>query len=71
MASQQPVQGFGGMSNDNNTPELALEASRRALADTGIAVGDGSGSPESQRAQIQLTALPRYDASPLYVFREP
>ncbi len=59
------------LSNDNNTPELALEASRRALADTGIAVGDGSGSPESQRAQIQLTALPRYDASPLYVFREP
>lgn len=59
------------LSNDNNTPELALASARHALEQAGATVGDGSGNLSSRNADVQLMALPRYDASPLIVFREP
>ncbi|MDE7126120.1 MAG: MBL fold metallo-hydrolase, partial [Muribaculaceae bacterium] len=58
------------LSHDNNTPELALAESRKALENAGISVGDASGSIEARKAQVQLYALPRFDSSTLFVFRE-
>lgn len=57
------------LSQDNNRPEIALQAVGDALRACGAKVGDGSGSVESRRAQVRVSALPRYDASPLYVHR--
>lgn len=55
------------LSNENNRPDIALSVSRNALIQKGIAVGDGSGSLQSMAAQVQLSALPRYSSSPLYI----
>jgi phosphoribosyl 1,2-cyclic phosphodiesterase len=58
------------LSNDNNTPEIAVAASRQALLDAGAAsVGDGSLSLDSRQAPVQLVALPRFDPSPMYIIR--
>lgn len=57
------------LSEDNNTPQLALEAVRTALVGAGVSVGDGTGSAEALKADVQLTALPRFDSSPLYILR--
>ena len=58
------------LSHDNNTPEIALDTVRRALAGAGItAIGDASSSFEAERCQLQLAALPRYAASPFYTLR--
>lgn len=57
------------LSEDNNRPEIAIEAVRRALTARGITVGDASGSSEALKAQVQLAVLPRYDSSPLYIHR--
>ena len=57
------------LSDDNNTPDTALTAMRTAIEGCGHTVGDASGSPTALACSVQLTALPRYDASPLYVFR--
>ncbi|MDY2917355.1 MAG: MBL fold metallo-hydrolase [Muribaculaceae bacterium] len=57
------------LSEENNTPDTALRAVRRALEQAGLTVGDATGSPVSRSADIQLAALPRYTPSPLHVFR--
>lgn len=57
------------LSRDNNTPALALHAVESALAATGAMVGDGSGSPYSRQAHVQLTALPRFDSTGMIVLR--
>lgn len=57
------------LSDDNNRPDLALATVRHALEAKGIKVGDGSGSVEDRNANVHLSALPRYDASPLYIHR--
>lgn len=58
------------LSKDNNTPEIALSAVSEALHRAGIErIGDGSGSLESRSCQLQLVALPRYDASRLFTLR--
>ncbi len=50
------------LSADNNTPELALAASRQALMEAGApGIGDGSSSIEARRHSLQLVVLPRYD----------
>lgn len=54
------------LSNDNNKPEIAIEAVRSALARKGLKVGDTSGSIETRDADIQLYALPRFDPSPFF-----
>ena len=48
------------LSKDNNTPEKALCAVRKALEERGITVGDGSGSLQDRAAQLSLMALPRF-----------
>lgn len=57
------------LSDDNNRPEIALATVRQALEAKGIKVGDGSGSVEDRSADVHLSALPRYDSSPLYIHR--
>ncbi len=56
------------LSLDNNTPELALHSVEGALLASGKvgSTGDASGTPESLSADVQLVALPRYVASPMY-----
>ena len=58
------------LSNDNNTPDIALSTMRAAIEGAGLTVGDASGSPVALAASVQLMALPRYDASPLFTFRK-
>lgn len=58
------------LSEDNNTPEKALECLRRTLEQNGISVGDAAGSPMAQEAQIRITALPRFTSSYLFVLRK-
>lgn len=56
------------LSHENNTPEAALTTVCGALHDAGVEyIGDGSNSIESREAQVQVVALPRFDASPLYI----
>lgn len=57
------------LSKDNNTPELALHAVESALAAAGVTVGDGSGTPYSRSADLQLQALPRFDSTGLIPLR--
>lgn len=57
------------LSEENNTPDLAVATSRHALEEKGWKVGDCSNSLEAREADIQLMALPRKQASPLFVFR--
>lgn len=57
------------LSQDNNTPEIALQKNRAALEKAGAVVGTGQETIEDRKADVQLTALPRYEASRLYVFR--
>lgn len=57
------------LSHDNNRPEIARRVVEEALHSRGITVGDGSGSITSRKAQVQLSVLPRFDASPLHIFR--
>ena len=51
------------LSHDNNCPEVALDAVSRALTDAGHAL-----SQTPLGAGIHLSALPRFAASPLFVF---
>lgn len=57
------------LSKDNNTPEKALEKVRAALEEAGAIVGKGMETLDDRKANVQLTALPRYEATRLYVFR--
>lgn len=56
------------LSNDNNTPEKALDEMRRALEGNGLTVGDASFAPDQRDRDVQLFALPRFDPSPLFIF---
>lgn len=57
------------LSRDNNTPDKALAAVNDALAALGVTAGDGSGSPASMSAPIQVMALPRFDSTGLVTLR--
>ena len=57
------------LSKDNNTPEKALEKVRAALTSLGLKVGEGMETLADREADVQLIALPRYDATRLFVFR--
>lgn len=57
------------LSKDNNTPETALSTIRRALENRGWKIGSGEETLEDRNADIQLTALPRFDITRLYVLR--
>lgn len=58
------------LSQDNNTPSKALKASKDVLESLNIKVGNGLNSLSDRQAATQLTVLPRFDSTPLYVFRE-
>ena len=55
------------LSNDNNTPEIAISAVRKALEGNGVTVGDASYAPDQRIRDVQLYALPRFEASPLFI----
>lgn len=55
------------LSNDNNTPEIALNETRSALEAKGATVGDASYAPDQANCDVQLYALPRYDTSTWFV----
>lgn len=58
------------LSKDNNTPEKALAAVRSALEEIGVKVGNAMETLEDKKADVQLMALPRYDSTRLFVFRQ-
>ncbi|MDO4510935.1 MAG: MBL fold metallo-hydrolase [Bacteroidales bacterium] len=55
------------LSNDNNTPEIALNATRKALEAKGATVGDASFAPDQAACDVQLYALPRSETSTWFV----
>lgn len=55
------------LSNDNNTPQIALRTMRAALESAGLTVGDASNTPDQRNRDVQLYALPRYESSPWFV----
>lgn len=57
------------LSQDNNTPEKALAAVHSALTEAGVSIGDADGSAESRGRDVQLMALPRFEATRRFVFR--
>jgi len=57
------------LSKDNNTPEKALSAVRNALEAKGITVGDSSESIADRACSIHLMALPRFDATRLFILK--
>lgn len=57
------------LSQDNNTPELALDASRRALAAAGLTVGGPDDTLFDRQADVRLAALPRFEPTRWYVLR--
>lgn len=57
------------LSKDNNTPGKALREVREALEAKGVRIGSGEESLTDRAADLQLVALPRFDATRWYVFR--
>ncbi len=57
------------LSQDNNTPELALDASRRALVAAGLTVGGPDDTLADRAADVRLAALPRFEPTRWYVLR--
>lgn len=57
------------LSQDNNTPELALEAVTKALKEAGKTIGTACETLEDRKADVQLMALPRFEPTRWFVFR--
>lgn len=57
------------LSEENNTPEKALETMRRALTDKGLRIGDPANPLMSSDTDIALAVLPRRTVSPQYILR--
>lgn len=57
------------LSNDNNTPQIALETHTSAVtaAHPDIKIGDGT---QENLTDLQIIALPRFDPTPLYFLRK-
>lgn len=58
------------LSQDNNTPQLALKAVRDTLEMRGLKIGNAMETLEDQKADVQLAALPRFDLTRWFVFRK-
>ena len=58
------------LSQDNNTPQIALNTVRNALEAKGIKVGNAMETMEDRKADVQLAALPRFDMTRWFVFRK-
>lgn len=58
------------LSQDNNTPELALSTVCSHLAEAGFTqVGSATGAGDDLQKPVHVVALPRFDVSPLYVMK--
>lgn len=57
------------LSQDNNTPVKALKAVRSGLEKAGAVVGNAEETILDRKADVQLMALPRFEASRWFVFR--
>ena len=55
------------LSQDNNSEEIALSTMRKALEEKGLTIGDGSNSADQNSRDVQICALPRYNASDWFV----
>ena len=58
------------LSKDNNTPALALSPVADALRAKGITVGRAEETLSDRKADVQLMALPRFDATRKFTFRK-
>ena len=58
------------LSKDNNTPALALSTVADALRAKGITVGRAEETISDRKADVQLMALPRFDATRKFTFRK-
>lgn len=57
------------LSDDNNTPAIAIKTVTDALTAAGFTVGQATGSMLTAGVDIQLSALPRFEQSPLFTLR--
>ena len=57
------------LSEDNNSPTIALSTVRSALETKGLRVGEPSSPLMADSLDVGLTALPRFESSPLYLLR--
>lgn len=58
------------LSQDNNTPQIALRTVREALERKGLKIGNAMETLDDQKANVQLAALPRFDMTRWFVFRK-
>lgn len=58
------------LSQDNNTPQIALRTVREALEKRGLKVGNAMETFEDKKANVQLAALPRFDMTRWFVLRK-
>lgn len=57
------------LSNDNNTPEIALNTISKVLKDRGLTIGTAQETIEDRKADVQLMALPRLEPTRWFVFK--
>ena len=57
------------LSNDNNTPEIALNSISKALKNRGLTIGTAQETIEDRKADVQLMALPRLEPTRWFVFK--
>lgn len=58
------------LSQDNNTPQIALRTVRETLEKKGIKIGNAMETFSDRNADVQLAALPRFDMTRWFVFRK-
>lgn len=57
------------LSDDNNSPVIAIATMKTALEGMGLTVGEPANPLIADSLDVALTALPRFEASPLYILR--
>lgn len=57
------------LSEENNTPEIALETTRNALLSLGLRIGDPSNPLMSADTDLALAVLPRRKVTPQFILR--
>lgn len=58
------------LSQDNNTPQIALKTVRDFLEKRGLKVGNAMETLDDRKADVQLAALPRFDLTRWFVLRK-
>ncbi|MBO5445227.1 MAG: MBL fold metallo-hydrolase [Muribaculaceae bacterium] len=58
------------LSQDNNTPQIALRVVRESLEARGLKVGNAADTFEDLKADVQLAVLPRFGMTRWFVFRD-